>query len=145
MGLSSEGSDLCSFSFPRSFSVDQYVDLFFALCDTCKWSSHHTSRLVEYMLTCSKRKSWFNDIDTNKPARLNDIRRRRKWLYDIVIHQRIGKELFIKKLFEEDHDCTVKLLEEYHDLITTLSRDLISQYERKGLIQGNQRLSLIRY
>ena len=39
----------------------------------------------------------------------------------------------------------LKLLEEYPELTTPLSRHLISQYERKGIVEAKQRLSLIRY
>ncbi|CAM4750560.1 unnamed protein product [Rotaria magnacalcarata] len=129
-----EGSDLYSFAFPRSFSVDHYIRLFFALYDTCKWSANHTIRLFHCMLECSKRYSG-----------LYSSRKRRKWLLDIVINERIGKELFIDKLLKEGNEETLLLFEEYTEITTPLSLYLISQYETNKTVSTRRRLSLIRY
>ncbi len=122
------------FLFPRSFSLDHYVRLFCALYDTCKWSSDHTIRLLQLMLQNSK-----------EHLGLHSSRKRRKWLCDIVIHERIGKELFIEKLLKEGNETTLKLFEEYSQFTTLLSLHLISQYETNKMITTKQRLSLIRY
>ncbi|CAF5052205.1 unnamed protein product, partial [Rotaria sp. Silwood1] len=45
-----EGFDFSSLQIPRSFSIENYVRLFLALYDTCKWSSNHTIRIFEYIL-----------------------------------------------------------------------------------------------
>ncbi len=129
-----EGYDLDAFIFPRSFSLDHYIRLFFALYDTCKWSSNHTIRLLHYMLQYS-----------NQHSGLNSSRKRRQWLFDIVIHQRIGKELFIEKLLNEGNETTLKLFEEYAEITTPLSLHLISQYETNKSVTAKQHLSLIRY
>jgi hypothetical protein len=76
---------------------------------------------------------------------LYDIQKRRKWLYDIVIHQRIGKELFLKQLLKKADRGTLEMLEEYPDLTTSLSIHLICQSERHGEVDASERLSLIRY
>jgi hypothetical protein len=129
-----EGSDLDAFLLPRSFSLDHYIRLFFALYDTCKWSSNHTIRLLQYMLQHS-----------NQHLGLSSNRKQRKWLLDIVIHERIGKELFLEKLLKEGNETTLKLFEEYAEITTPLSLHLISQYETNKTIAAKQRLSLIRY
>ncbi|CAF4787876.1 unnamed protein product [Rotaria sp. Silwood1] len=129
-----EGIDLDGFVFPRSFSLDHYVRLFIALYDTCKWSSNHTIRLLEYMLKNRK-----------QHLGLYSSRKQRKWLFDIVIHECIGKELFIEKLLKEGNEKTLTLFEEYAEITTSLSLHLISQYEINKILSIKQRLSLIRY
>ncbi|CAF3902890.1 unnamed protein product [Rotaria sordida] len=129
-----EGFDLDAFIFPRSFSLDHYVRLFFTLYDTCKWSSNHTICLLQYMLK-----------NSNQHLGLYSSQKRRKWLLDIVIHKHIGKELFIEKLLKEGNETTLKLFEEYAEITTPLSLHLISQYEINKTISSKQRLSLIRY
>jgi hypothetical protein len=76
---------------------------------------------------------------------LYSCRKRRKWLIDIVIHERIGKELFIEKLLKEGDEKILKLFEEYPEITTSLSLHLISQYEINQTIAAKQHLSLIRY
>ncbi|CAF4747055.1 unnamed protein product, partial [Rotaria sp. Silwood2] len=46
----SRGSEISSFSFPRSFSIENYRKLFVCLYDTCKWSSNHTMNIFKLML-----------------------------------------------------------------------------------------------
>jgi hypothetical protein len=82
---------------------------------------------------------------SNQHLGLSSIRKRRKWLIDIVINERIGKELFIEKLIKEGNETTLKLFEEYAEITTPLSLYLISQYEINKTISAKQRLSLIRY
>ncbi len=130
----SDGYDLDSFSFPRSFSIENYVNLFITLYDTCKWSSNHIIQICEYMLT-----------NLNQYSNIYSLNKQRKWFYDIVIQQKIGKDLFLKKILKEGNENTLKLLEQYSDLTTPLSLHLISQYERKGVVKAPQRLELIRY
>ncbi|CAF3289844.1 unnamed protein product [Rotaria sp. Silwood2] len=129
-----EGSDVDAFIFPRSFSLDHYIRLFFALYDTCKWSTNHTICLLQYMLK-----------NSNQHLGLYSSRKQRKWLFDIVINERIGKELFIEKLLKEGNETTLKLFEEYAEITTPLSLHLISQYETNKTVSVKQRLSLIRY
>ena len=127
-------SSIDSFSFPRSFSVNHYIDLFFALYDTCKWSSHHLNNLIGCMFT-----------NINSHTTLTDIRKRRKWFYDIVISERIGKELFIKKLLEKVDKCNLDVLNEYRDITTPLSVYLIFQRERKGINQTHPSSSKLQH
>jgi hypothetical protein len=83
--------------------------------------------------------------DKNQNSSLNSIKKRRKWFFDIVVGERIGKELFIKKLLKEGNENTLRLLDEYSELTTPLSLHLLSKYERNGIVKAPQRLSLIRY
>jgi len=81
----------------------------------------------------------------NESSSLSSIHKERKWLFDIVINQRIGKELFLKKLLKEGDKSTLEFLEAYPELTSPLSVHLINQLERKGIVQAKERLSLIRY
>ena len=129
-----EGLDLEGFSFPRSFSLDNYIRLFSALYDTCRWSTNYTIRLLQYMLKYSKQHSG-----------LYSCRKRRTWLLDIVIDERIGKELFIDKLLQEGDETTLILFEEYVEITTPLALHLICQYEGNKTLSTKKHLSLIRY
>jgi hypothetical protein len=84
-------------------------------------------------------------LNKNQYSSLNAIKKQRKWFFDIVINESIGKELFIRKLLKEGNENTLKLLETYSALTSSLSFHLISQYERKGIVEAKQRLQLIRY
>ena len=77
--------------------------------------------------------------------KLCSIKKQRKWLVDIVIEQCIAKDLFLKKLLKEGNEITLKIFRNYSELTTPLSRHLISRYERKGVVEVKQRLSLLRY
>ncbi|CAF1535427.1 unnamed protein product, partial [Adineta ricciae] len=127
-------NDLDWFAFPGSFSVENYLRLFSALYDTCKWSANNTICLLQMMLQCqSSQKS------------LGALNKQRKWLIDVVINQRIGKEAFLKKLCKEGDQSTLDLLERYSELTTPLSVQLLSQAERKGIVDAKERLSFLRY
>jgi hypothetical protein len=76
---------------------------------------------------------------------LNSIKQRRKWLFEIVIVERLGKELFLKKLLKEGNESTLRLFDEYSELTTPFSLHLLSKFERNGIVKASQRLSLIRY
>ncbi|CAF4129871.1 unnamed protein product, partial [Rotaria sordida] len=67
----SEGCDLGSFPLPHSFSIENYVRLFIALYDTCKWSSNNTMVTFEYLLK-------------NRSEHLNlySLKKEQKWLID---------------------------------------------------------------
>ena len=82
---------------------------------------------------------------SNENENLQAIKKQRKWLFDIVIEQRIGKDLFLKKLLKEGNESTLKILAKYPEFTTPLSLRLISQCERKGVVEAKQRLSLLRY
>ena len=73
------------------------------------------------------------------------IKKQRKWLINIIIEKSIEKDLFIKKLLKEGDETFLNLLEYYPEYSTVLSLHLLSQYERKGIVESKQRLSLIRY
>jgi len=129
-----EGSDFGSFSFPRSFSIDNYIKLFLSLYEQCNWSSNNTNDLLQYMFQ-----------NKNENPSLSSIKKRRKWFYDIIVQQKIGKDLFLKKLLREAKDNTLDLLDEYPDLTTPISIHLLTKYECEGIVKAPQRLSLIRY
>ncbi|CAF1192166.1 unnamed protein product [Rotaria sordida] len=130
----SEGCDLGSFPLPHSFSIENYVRLFIALYDTCKWSSNNTMVTFEYLL--KNRRDHLN---------LYSLKKEQKWLIDIIIEKHIGKEKFLEKFLKEGNENHFQLFEIYPQLTTPLSLHLISQYERNGIIDDKKRLSLIRY
>ncbi|UJR24725.1 hypothetical protein I4U23_006099 [Adineta vaga] len=131
---SNDGHDLDSFRFPSSFSIENYIRLFFALYDTCKWSTNHTINLLQYMLR-----------DKTSQTSLSALKKQRKWLIETVINERIGKEVFMKKLLKDGNRDTLVLLEKYSELTTPLSLHLLAQDERKGIVDAKQRLSLLCY
>ncbi|CAF1219378.1 unnamed protein product [Adineta steineri] len=131
---SNDGHELGSFSLPRSFSIKNNVELFSTLYDKCNWSSYDISRILVYMLNNEKLKS-----------NLNNIKKERKWFIDIVINKHIGKDIFIERLKKEGDESILKLLELYPELTTPLSVHLISQLEKKGIVEAKERFSLIRY
>ena len=130
----SQGSEFGSFVFPRSFSIENYLRLFFALYEKCNWSTNDTIRLFQYML-----QNQFQHLN------LYSLKKQRKWLIEIVIEQRIGKDLFLNKLLKEGNWNTLQLFERYPQLTKPLSIHLISQAEQNGIVEAKQRLSLIRY
>ncbi|CAF0890845.1 unnamed protein product [Adineta steineri] len=69
----------------------------------------------------------------------------RKWFIDIVINKFIGKDIFIERLKKEGDESILKLLELYPELTTLLSVHLISQLEKKGIVEAGERLSFIRH
>ncbi|CAF4091004.1 unnamed protein product, partial [Adineta steineri] len=131
---SNDGHELGSFSLPRSFSIKNNVELFSVLYDKCNWSSYDISRTLVYMLNNDKLKS-----------NLNNIKKERKWFIDIVINKHIGKDIFIERLKKEGDESILKLLELYPELTTPLSVHLISQLEKKGIVEAKERFSLICY
>ncbi|CAF0772013.1 unnamed protein product [Rotaria sordida] len=130
----SEGYDIGSFSLPRSFSIENYLRLFLALYDRCKWSSNNTIRTFKYLLE-----------NRHQHQNLFPLNKEEKWLIDLAISKDIEKELFIEKLLKEGNEDSRRLFEMYSQLTTPLSLHLISQYERHGIIQDKQHLSFFRY
>ena len=130
----SEGVDLGAFVLPRSFSLDHYIRLFCALYNTCGWSSNHTIRLLHYLLK-----------HDHKYTGISSAKKQRKWLFDFVIDQYIGRELFLEKLLHESNETTLDLFERYVELTTPLSRHLFSQSETNKTLTVKQRVSFIRY
>ena len=122
------------FEFPRSFSLQNYVRLFSALYDTCKWSTNHTMDIFRFMLRSK-----------NRLVGLSSIRKQRKWVIDIVINQYIGRELFFEKLIQEGNEQTLEIFSEYAEITSPLSVNLISEQEAKKNIPMKTRLSLLRY
>jgi hypothetical protein len=80
-----------------------------------------------------------------KNRNLSSIKKQRKWFWDIVIQQRIGKDLFLQKFLKEGNEATLKLLDEYSELTNPLSIHLLSKSERNEIVTPEKRLSLIRY
>jgi hypothetical protein len=80
-----------------------------------------------------------------KNRNFSSIKKQRKWFWDIVIQQRIGKDLFLQKLLKEGNENTLKLLDEYSELTNPLSIHLLSKSERNEIVTPEKRLSLIRY
>ncbi|CAF4393484.1 unnamed protein product, partial [Adineta steineri] len=69
----------------------------------------------------------------------------RKWFIDIVINKFIEKDIFVERLKKEGDETILKLLELYPELTTPLSVHLISQLEKKGIVEAGERLSFIRH
>ena len=124
-----------SFSFPRSFSVAHYVQLFFALYETCQWSSHHFSSLLRYMLTDGQQ----------QPRTLFEVRKRHTWFVDTVVGQRLGQDLVLKKLIDEADAALLALLVGYPQLTGPLSAHLLRQYEQTTIVDAAQRFDLLCY
>jgi hypothetical protein len=80
-----------------------------------------------------------------KNRNFSSIKKQRKWFWDIVIQQRIGKDLFLQKFLKEGNEATLKLLDEYSELTNPLSIHLLSKSERNEIVTPEKRLSLIRY
>ncbi len=128
------GSDspIGQLSFPRSLSIENYVKLFFILYETCNWSSNHFIQILEYMLS-------------HKDENLSSIKKQRKVFFDIIVQQRIGKDLFVQKLLKDGNDTILQLLDGYPELTNPLSIHLLSKYERNEIVTPEKRLTLIRY
>ncbi|CAF1164464.1 unnamed protein product [Adineta ricciae] len=131
---SSETADIEPFALPHSFSLNHYLRLFFALYDQGHWSTNHTIRLLRYLIQ-----------DNKRDKGLLNVRKRRKWLVDIVIDKHIGKENFTEKLLQEGDEATLELLAEYAEITTPLSLHLISQIEMKKNLSHKQRIVLLRH
>jgi hypothetical protein len=78
-------------------------------------------------------------------SNLSEIKKRQKWFLNIVVEERIGKDLFIKSLLKQGNENSLSILEEYPSLTTPLSEYLISQSERNGILEPSKHLSLLRY
>ena len=127
-------SELSSFSFPRSFSIENYVQLFFALYDTCNWSSHHFIPLLVHM---------FENIQGD--PNLSSMKKQRKWFWDILVNERIGKKVFLEKLLKDGDENILSVLKNYLELTHPLSVHLLSKQERDGIVEARQRLLLLHY
>ncbi|CAF4820257.1 unnamed protein product [Rotaria sp. Silwood1] len=129
-----EGYDFSSLQIPRSFSIENYVRLFLALYDTCRWSSNYTIGIFQYILQSPE-----------QPLTLNRLKKQKKWLIDIVVEKHIGKELFLRKLLKEGNKDTLQLFQMYPDFTTPLSIHILSQSERDIAVDDKERLSFLRY
>ena len=127
-------SELSSFSFPSSFSIENYVRLFFALYDKCNWSSHHFIPLLKYLLQNIR----------NHPN-FSSMKKQRKWFWDIVVNARIGKKVVLEKQLKNCDKSILSILENYPELTDPLSVHLLSKQERDGIVTAEQRLELIHY
>ena len=126
------GSEISRFHFPRSFSIDHYVQLFFVFFDQCKWSLNHLPRILHLMLQ-------------NDKSNLFSIRQQWKWFFELVVQQRIGKEEFLKKLFKQGDKRCLSLLADYPQLTVPFSRHLLVQLEQNELVKAEERLEFLRY
>ncbi|CAF4467932.1 unnamed protein product [Rotaria sp. Silwood2] len=131
---SNEGYDFTSLQIPRSFSIENYVRLFLALYDTCKWSSNYTIGIFQYILQSSE-----------QSLSLYRLKKEKKWLVDIVIEKHIGKELFLKKLLKEGTEESLRLFQMYPEFTTPLSIHILSQSERDRVVDDKKRLTFLRY
>ncbi|CAF3417336.1 unnamed protein product [Rotaria sp. Silwood1] len=130
----SSGIELSTFLFPRSFSIENSIRLFFILYDTCNWSLNDTNHLVSYMLG--------NDVISHK---MSALRQQRRWFFDIVVEKRIGKEEFLRKLLRNATETDLYMLNDYPELRNPLTRYLVEQLDQSELISPEQRASLLRY
>lgn len=124
--------DLAPLHFPSSFTVDHYVQLFWGLYDTCNWTSNHLIAALQLMLR-RERKG------------LHAVRKRSVWFNDIIVQQKIGKDIFMKKLFKQaDQDC-LDTLDGFSDICAPLARHLLAQLDRKGPVSEGEKLDFLRY
>ncbi|CAF4770340.1 unnamed protein product, partial [Rotaria sp. Silwood2] len=130
---SNEGYDFSSLQIPHSFSIENYVRLFLALYDTCRWSSNYTIDIFQYILQSPE-----------QPLTLYRLKKQKKWLIDIVVEKHIGKELFLRKLLKEGNKDTLQLFQMYPDFTTPLSIHILSQSERDREVDDKERLSFLR-
>ncbi|CAF3787569.1 unnamed protein product [Rotaria sordida] len=128
------GIELSVLNFPRSFSIDNYIRLFFILYDTCKWSLNDIHNLVSYML--------INDVRSKK---VSILRQQRKWFFDIVVEKRIGKEEFLNKLLSTNIEISLHVLSDYTELRIPLVRHLVERYDQSDIMSPEQRASFLRY
>jgi len=122
------------FSFPHTFTIENHVRVFMGLYDTCKWSTNSLSNILDCTL-----------IEKDENTSLSSLKKERQWFYDTVVCQRIGKDIFIKKLLEQGDNNTLKRLNGYTDLTTPLAAHLLTIAERKGIVTVNDRLSYLQY
>jgi len=130
----SSGAELGFFLFPHSFSIDHYIRLFFVLYETCQWSVNNTLCLVRYMLD--------NNVG---PQKLSLLRKRRKWFFDIIIKERIGKEEFLNKLLKNGTESHLHSLSDFPELSVPFARYLLAKLDQSELINSEQRASFLRY
>ena len=124
-----------SFSFPRSFTVEHYLRLFFALYETCRWSSNHFASLLRYMLTDGRQQR----------RHLFEVCKRHTWFIELVVGQRLGQDLVLKKLLDEADATLLALLLGYPQLTGPLSAHLLRQYEQTTIVDAAQRFDLLCY
>ncbi|CAF1313648.1 unnamed protein product [Adineta steineri] len=110
------GIILGSFSFPHSFSIENYIRLFFVLYDTCNWSINNSLDVVVYMLS--------NDVNIHE---ISFLRKRRKWFFDMIIQERIGKQEFVNELLKHGSEIHLRLFKDFPELRIPLAQHTLQQ------------------
>ncbi|CAF3463776.1 unnamed protein product, partial [Rotaria sp. Silwood2] len=83
-----------------------------------------------------------NDIRSQK---LYCLRQQRKWFFDIVVKERIGKEEFLNKLLKTGKETDLYVLSAYPELIKPLAQHLFEQLDQSELVNPEQHGSFLRY
>jgi hypothetical protein len=125
------GLEFGNFQLPRSFSIDHYIRLFSVLYETCQWSINNIGSVVQYMLG--------NDA---RAQELSFPHQRRKWFFDFIVEERIGREEFLNKLFKNGTENDLHLFSDYPEISIPFARHLLTQSEE---ISDHQRASFLRY
>ena len=114
-------SNLSSFSFPRSFSKENFIRLFHILYEKFHWSDNHLNELIQLML---------------------NPYRQQKCFFDEIIQKKIVFNQFLK----QGNDQTLSLLSQYPKLTNQLSIHLLNKKEKQnGFVKPEERLTFLRY
>lgn len=124
-------TNFSSFTFPRSFSEENFIRLFNLLYEKHQWKQNHLISLLELM---------FEDRNVSL------LLKHRRWFIEKIVQQQIGLEIFLEKLFKQSNEQTLSLLDQYPELTHELSLYLLKKLEREnGFVRSEQRLSFLRY
>lgn len=115
-------SDLISFSFPRTFSPENFVRLFGIFSDQFHWSDNHLNELLRLML---------------------DSFQQRKGFFDEIILKKIGlKDQLMKYAIKQ----SLPLLRQYPELTNEISLNLLKKKAKQdGFVKAEDRLEYLRY
>jgi len=85
-------------------------------------------------------------LENNVRAQKLFVRRKqRKWFFEIIINERIGREEFLNKLLKDGAENDLYLLSDFPELSVPLVRHYLSQVDQSVLISPENRASFLRY
>jgi hypothetical protein len=85
-------------------------------------------------------------LENNVRAQKLFVRRKqRKWFFEIIINERIGREEFLNKLLKNGAENDLYLLSDFPELSVPLVRHYLSQVDQSELISPEHRASFLRY
>lgn len=80
-----------------------------------------------------------------RARKLSFLRQQRKWFFDHIVQERIGREEFLKKLFKNGTESHLDLLSNIPELSVPFARHLLAQLNQSEVISVHQRASFLRY